>query len=342
MLALRGDPPQGETEWTATEGGLRYSRELIELIRDEYPEFAIGAACFPEVHIHAESAEADLRYLKEKVDAGARFLITQLFFDNAYFYDFVARAREIGIDVPIVPGIMPITNYGQIRRITEMCGSVIPVAPGRRARRARRRPARGDRLRRRLRDAAVRRPAGQGRARDPLLHAQPLPGDARDPQRAARDGAVARRGARLAMGKVYEGISEHQREWIARQAMFFVGSAPLDGDGHVNVSPKGPIGSLRVLDDHTVAYLDVVGSGAETIAHIRENGRVVVMLCAFEGPPRILRLHGRGEIVPARTSASRRCSSRAATSSSRCPSRTARSSSCTSPASRTPAATACR
>jgi hypothetical protein len=101
------------------------------------------------------------------------------------------------------------------------------------------------------------------------------------------------------VGKVYEGISDVQREWIARQALFFVGTAPLAGDGHVNVSPKGPIGSLRVLDDHTVAYLDVVGSGAETIAHIRENGRVVVMLCAFEGPPRILRLHGRGEIVPA-------------------------------------------
>ena len=101
------------------------------------------------------------------------------------------------------------------------------------------------------------------------------------------------------MGKVYEGISEHQREWIARQAMFFVGSAPLAGDGHVNVSPKGPISSLAVLDDHTVAYLDIVGSGAETIAHIKENGRVVVMLCAFQGPPRILRLHGTGEIVPA-------------------------------------------
>lgn len=99
------------------------------------------------------------------------------------------------------------------------------------------------------------------------------------------------------MGKVYEGIDEHWREWIAKQALFFVGTAPLDADGRVNVSPKGPIGSLRVLDDHTVAYLDVVGSGAETIAHLRENGRIVVMFCAFEGPPKILRLHGRGEVV---------------------------------------------
>ena len=99
------------------------------------------------------------------------------------------------------------------------------------------------------------------------------------------------------MARVYDAIDARQREWIARQALFFVGTAPLDGDGHVNVSPKGPIGTLRVLDDHTVAYLDMVGSGAETIAHLRENGRVVVMLCAFEGPPRILRLHGRGEVV---------------------------------------------
>jgi len=126
VLALRGDPPQGETEWTATEGGLRYSRELIELIRDEYPEFAIGAACFPEVHIHAESAKSDLRYLKEKVDAGVGFLITQLFFDNALYYDFVARARAIGIEVPIVPGILPITTYNQLSRVTSMCGATIP------------------------------------------------------------------------------------------------------------------------------------------------------------------------------------------------------------------------
>lgn len=101
------------------------------------------------------------------------------------------------------------------------------------------------------------------------------------------------------MGKIYDGIDGHQREWIAEQALFFVGSAPLDGEGHVNVSPKGPIGTLAVLDDHTVAYLDMVGSGAETVAHVRENGRIVVMLCAFEGPPRILRLHGRGEVIPA-------------------------------------------
>ncbi len=127
VLALRGDPPAGQTEWTATEGGLRYSRELIELIRDEY-DFAIGAACFPEVHIHATDAEADLRYLKEKVDAGARFLITQLFFDNQAYYDFVARARDIGIDVPIIPGIWPITNVAQIKRVTEMCGAKLPGA----------------------------------------------------------------------------------------------------------------------------------------------------------------------------------------------------------------------
>ncbi|MBN1530440.1 MAG: pyridoxamine 5'-phosphate oxidase family protein [Thermoleophilaceae bacterium] len=101
------------------------------------------------------------------------------------------------------------------------------------------------------------------------------------------------------MGRTYDRIDDRQRDWIAGQALFFVATAPLGGDGHVNVSPKGPIGTLRVLDDHTVAYLDVVGSGAETIAHLRENGRIVIMLCAFAGPPRILRLHGRGEYVPA-------------------------------------------
>jgi hypothetical protein len=99
------------------------------------------------------------------------------------------------------------------------------------------------------------------------------------------------------VGREYERIDDHWRDWIGRQPLFFVGTAPLADDGHVNVSPKGPGGTLRVLDDHTVAYLDVIGSGAETIAHLRENGRMVVMFCAFEGPPKILRLHGRGEVV---------------------------------------------
>jgi hypothetical protein len=101
------------------------------------------------------------------------------------------------------------------------------------------------------------------------------------------------------MAKVFERIDERQREWIAARELFFVATAPLAADGRVNCSPKGPMGTFRVLDDHTVAYLDMVGSGAETVAHLRENGRIVVMFCAFEGPPRILRLHGRGEVVPA-------------------------------------------
>ncbi len=125
VLALRGDPPQGQEEWTATEGGLSYSTELAQLIHDNY-DFTIGAACFPEVHIHAESGESDLQYTKQKVDAGASFLITQLFFDNHLYYDFVARAREIGIDVPIIPGIMPVTNVEQLRRFTTIIGASIP------------------------------------------------------------------------------------------------------------------------------------------------------------------------------------------------------------------------
>lgn len=99
------------------------------------------------------------------------------------------------------------------------------------------------------------------------------------------------------MARRFEEIDEHLARWIAAQALFFVGSAPLSGDGHVNISPKGPIGSLRVLGPRSVAYLDIAGSGAETIAHLRENGRIVVMFCAFEGPPRIVRLHGRGEVL---------------------------------------------
>jgi hypothetical protein len=98
------------------------------------------------------------------------------------------------------------------------------------------------------------------------------------------------------MGKVYEQIDAALEEFIRAQQMFFVATAPLNADGHVNVSPKGR-DTLRVLDPRTLAYLDYIGSGAETIAHVRENGRIVLMVCAFQGPPRIVRFHGRGETV---------------------------------------------
>ena len=98
------------------------------------------------------------------------------------------------------------------------------------------------------------------------------------------------------MASVHPSITPPVAEWIGRQRMFFVATAPLDGSGHVNVSPKG-LDTLRILDDLTVAYLDLTGSGAETVAHVRENGRITLMWCAFEGPPRLVRVHGRGEVV---------------------------------------------
>jgi predicted pyridoxine 5'-phosphate oxidase superfamily flavin-nucleotide-binding protein len=100
------------------------------------------------------------------------------------------------------------------------------------------------------------------------------------------------------MGKIFDGIDAKLAAWIRAQRLFFVATAPLEG-GHVNLSPKGPIGTLRIVDPLTVEYDDHVGSGAETAAHLRENGRICVMLCAFEGPPRIVRLHGRGDVIPA-------------------------------------------
>lgn len=98
------------------------------------------------------------------------------------------------------------------------------------------------------------------------------------------------------MGRVYESIDESTREWMLGQPMFFVGTAPADLDGHVNISPKGSIKTFSVIDEHTVAHVDLVGSGIETTAHLQENGRIVVMFCAFDGPPRIVRLHGRGRV----------------------------------------------
>jgi methylenetetrahydrofolate reductase (NADPH) len=126
VLALRGDAPRGEAEWKPHPGGLKYSTELAALISEDYG-YCIGAACFPEVHPEAVDLASDLRFLKEKVAAGARFLVTQLFFDNELYFDFVREARAVGIDVPIVAGIMPITNVKQITTITGMCGATIPA-----------------------------------------------------------------------------------------------------------------------------------------------------------------------------------------------------------------------
>jgi len=127
VLALRGDPPRGQTEWMPHPGGLHYSTELVELIRAGYP-FSVGAACFPEIHPEAPDLAHDLQYLKQKVDSGATFLITQLFFDNELYFRFVDEARCYGIEVPIIPGIMPITDVSQIKTITGMCGATIPQA----------------------------------------------------------------------------------------------------------------------------------------------------------------------------------------------------------------------
>jgi methylenetetrahydrofolate reductase (NADPH) len=125
VLALRGDPPRGETEWRPHPEGLSYSSELAELIASNY-EFAIGAACFPECHREAPDLRHDIEFLKGKVAAGASFLITNLFFDNEAYFRYVEEAQATGITVPIVPGIMPITNVAQIKTITGLCGATIP------------------------------------------------------------------------------------------------------------------------------------------------------------------------------------------------------------------------
>jgi methylenetetrahydrofolate reductase (NADPH) len=125
VLALRGDPPRGEAEFKPPPDGLSSAAELTGFITDRH-DFVIGGACFPEVHPEAESLDADLEYLKTKVDAGAHFLITQLFFDNRAYFDFVDAARAKGIDVPIIPGVIPIASYGQVARICKLCDASIP------------------------------------------------------------------------------------------------------------------------------------------------------------------------------------------------------------------------
>jgi methylenetetrahydrofolate reductase (NADPH) len=127
IVALRGDPPRGETEFKPVPGGLRYANELVSLIRAEFPRFGIAVAGYPETHREAKSPEADLDNLKRKVDAGADVVITQLFYDNADFHRFRERCQQRGIGVPIVPGILPVTNLAQIQRIASLCGAKLPA-----------------------------------------------------------------------------------------------------------------------------------------------------------------------------------------------------------------------
>ena len=125
VLTLRGDPPRGQERFERTEGGLGYGSELAQLAAADY-DFCLVGACYPEIHPEATDLATDLRNLRAKVDAGVRVLITQLFFENDDYFRFVDEARAAGIDVPIVPGIMPVTNVGQIKRFTKMCGATIP------------------------------------------------------------------------------------------------------------------------------------------------------------------------------------------------------------------------
>lgn len=126
ILALRGDPQKGEDGFHARGDGFAHATDLIEFLSSRWP-ISIGGACYPEGHVESTDRDVDLAWTRVKVDKGASFLITQLFFDNAHYFDFVKRARAAGIKVPIIPGIMPITNVSQVERFTQMCGATIPA-----------------------------------------------------------------------------------------------------------------------------------------------------------------------------------------------------------------------
>jgi methylenetetrahydrofolate reductase (NADPH) len=130
VLALRGDPPRGQARFERAPDGLGYANELAAFIRERF-DFCLGGACYPESHPECPDLETGLRHLLLKVRAGAEFLITQLFFENRFYFEFIPKARTFGIQVPIIPGIMPVTNVEQIERFTAMCGATIP--PGYRA-----------------------------------------------------------------------------------------------------------------------------------------------------------------------------------------------------------------
>jgi methylenetetrahydrofolate reductase (NADPH) len=125
VLALRGDAPVGQEEFVATKGGFAYASELVGFAKSRF-DFCLAGACYPETHTEAESPDADLQHLKEKVDRGTDFLISQLFFNNEDYFTFLSRAAKIGIDVPVIAGIMPVTNVAQVKRFTKMCGAKLP------------------------------------------------------------------------------------------------------------------------------------------------------------------------------------------------------------------------
>ncbi|MCB9886504.1 MAG: methylenetetrahydrofolate reductase [NAD(P)H] [Planctomycetes bacterium] len=134
ILALRGDPPKGESVFQAVAGGFRYATELVDFIKASGLPFCVGAACYPEGHVETRNLEQDLGHLVTKVNAGADFLVSQLFFDNQDYSAFVRRARSAGVEIPIVPGLMPVTNVSQVERFTGMCGARIPQELHRRLR----------------------------------------------------------------------------------------------------------------------------------------------------------------------------------------------------------------
>lgn len=127
IMTLRGDPPKGETTFTPFKDGLRYASDLVALLKSRHADFCLGVGGYPEKHPEAPSLEIDLSNLKRKVDSGAAFITTQLFFDNAVYYRFVEKCRAASITVPIVPGIMPVLSLKQIQRFTSMCGTTLPA-----------------------------------------------------------------------------------------------------------------------------------------------------------------------------------------------------------------------
>ena len=126
IMTLRGDPPKGDTEFRPAPDGLSHASELVQLLKSRHDDFCLGVAGYPEKHPEALSLDLDLGHLRRKVDAGAAFITTQLFFDNTVYYRFVEKCRAAGITVPIVPGIMPVLSLKQVRRFTEMCGAHLP------------------------------------------------------------------------------------------------------------------------------------------------------------------------------------------------------------------------